>query len=315
MESPYPTTGGTMIEVQGLTKRFGDQTAVDGLTFSLRPGAVTGFLGANGAGKTTTLRLILGLERPTSGTALVGGRRFAEVESPMREVGALLDAGAVHGSRTARDHLRCLAASNRIPDSRVEEVLGLVGLEPVGGQRVRTFSLGMRQRLGIAGALLGDPKVVIFDEPVNGLDPQGVVWIRTLTRELAQEGKTVLISSHLMGEVARTADHILVIGRGKLLADAPAEELMREFSRYRVLVDGDNLGLLAARLRELGADVEFGLLGKLEAVGLTSSEIFKVAMAEGIVLSELTPQESSLEEVFMDLTKESVGFGAAKGDR
>ena len=220
----------TSIEVQGLTKEYGRRRAVDDLTFTVRPGRVTGFLGPNGAGKSTTLRLVLGLDRPTSGTATVGGRAYATLEDPLRTVGALLDAGAAHDSRTGRDHLRVLAASNRIPATRVDEVLARTGLTSVARHQVRTYSLGMRQRLGIAAALLGDPEVVLLDEPSNGLDPEGIIWIRELLRRLAGEGRTVLVSSHLMGETATFADHLVVLGRGRLLADTP----MRDFISARV---------------------------------------------------------------------------------
>ncbi|QHY95792.1 putative ABC transporter ATP-binding protein YbhF [Streptomyces sp. S4.7] len=216
-----------MIEVSDLTKRYGSTTAVDALSFAVAPGRVTGFLGPNGAGKSTTLRMLLALDRPTRGRALINGRPYGRLRDPLRTVGALLEASCVHGGRTARAHLRCLARTNRIPDSRVDEAIGMTGLDGVAGRRVKTFSLGMRQRLGIAAALLGDPGVLLLDEPVNGLDPEGIVWIRTLMRELAAEGRTVLVSSHLMSEAALTVDHVVVIGHGRLLAEGAVDEIVR----------------------------------------------------------------------------------------
>ena len=217
-----------MIEARGLTKRYGDSTAVDGVTFTVRPGVVTGFLGPNGAGKSTTMRMILGLDRPTAGTATVNGRAYARHRAPLHEVGALLDAKAVHGGRSARSHLLSLAATHGIPDRRVDEVLDMTGLTKAARKRVGRFSLGMGQRLGIAAALLGDPQTLIFDEPVNGLDPEGVLWVRTLLRSLAAEGRTVLLSSHLMTEMAMTADHLVILGRGRVLADAPTREIVEQ---------------------------------------------------------------------------------------
>ncbi|WP_405798926.1 ABC transporter ATP-binding protein [Streptomyces sp. NBC_01506] len=216
-----------MIEVSDLTKRYGSTTAVDALSFTVEPGRVTGFLGPNGAGKSTTLRMLLALDRPTHGRALIGGEPYGQLRDPLRAVGALLEASSVHGGRTARAHLRCLARTNRIPDSRVDDVIGMTGLDGVAGRRVKTFSLGMGQRLGIAAALLGDPGVLLLDEPVNGLDPEGIVWIRTLMRELAAEGRTVLVSSHLMSEAALTVDHVVVIGRGRLLAEGGVDDIVR----------------------------------------------------------------------------------------
>lgn len=240
----------TSIDVQDLTKEYGTTRAVDRLTFSVVPGRVTGFLGPNGAGKSTTMRLVLGLDRPTSGTATLGGRAYATLDEPLRHVGALLDAQAAHGSRTARDHLRVLAASNRLPERRVDEVLEEAGLASVARRRVRTYSLGMRQRLGIAAALLGDPPVVLLDEPSNGLDPEGIIWIRELMRRLAREGRTVLVSSHLMNETASFADHLVVLGRGRLLADTPMQEFIHARVDPRVRVrttDGAALRDLLAR--------------------------------------------------------------------
>ncbi|MFD1535816.1 ABC transporter ATP-binding protein [Nonomuraea guangzhouensis] len=297
-----------MIALEGLTKRYGGKTAVDGLTFTVEPGRVTGFFGPNGAGKSTTMRMILGLDRPDGGSVTVNGRDYVNVPLPMREVGALLDARALHGTRTARNHLRWLAHTNAIPDKRVDEVLRLVGLESVARKRSGTFSLGMGQRLGIAAALLGDPKVLLFDEPVNGLDPEGIKWIRELMRGLADEGRTVLVSSHLMSEMALTADHLVVIGRGRLIADVG----MREFVRHSsgVLVRADDQELLTARLIGAGASVEPGPEAALIVTGLAAGEIGKLAMEAGVALSELTPQRLSLEEAYMNLTRDSIEYQA-----
>ncbi|MEW9531881.1 ATP-binding cassette domain-containing protein [Microbispora sp. NPDC049125] len=300
-----------MIELRQLTKRYGDVTAVDGLSFDVRPGVVTGFLGPNGAGKTTTMRVMLGLDAPTSGTATVGGRRYADLPFPLTEVGALLDPHAVHPRRRAFDHLLFLAQSNGIGRGRIEEVLGLAGLADVAGRRPGEFSLGMKQRLGIATALLGDPPVVIFDEPVNGLDPEGIVWIRTLMRGLAAEGRTVLVSSHLMSEMALTADHLLVIGRGRLIADVGFEAFMRSRPSRGVLVRTPDAPELAVRLADAGAAVRQDGDGALVVTGMASAEIGKVAMVHGVVLHELTPHRVSLEEAYLDLTRDSVEFGQA----
>ncbi|MBC6460170.1 ATP-binding cassette domain-containing protein [Actinomadura sp. HBU206391] len=302
-----------MIELRGLTKRFGATSAVQDLTLTVEPGVVTGFLGPNGAGKTTTMRMILGLAAPTSGTVLVNGRRYADLPSPMREVGALLDARAVHGGRTAYAHLLCLAHSNGIARRRVDDVLGIVGLEKVAGKRIGAFSLGMSQRLGIAAALLGDPASLMFDEPVNGLDPEGVMWIRHLMRDLAREGRTVLVSSHLMTEMSLTADHLIVIGRGRLIANTGVEAFMRAHSRPSVRVRTSSAGALARLLTDAGAHVRPGEGDVLVVSDLDSTEIGKVAAAEGLVLSELTPQRSSLEEVFMELTRDCVEY-ATEGE-
>ncbi len=299
----------TGIEIAGLTKRYGGRTAVDGLTFTVEPGRVTGFLGPNGAGKSTTMRMILGLDRPDAGRVRVGGRPYVAAPWPMREVGALLDARAVHGSRTARDHLLWLAHSNALRTERVDEVLRLVGLDSVARQRAGTFSLGMSQRLGIAAALLGDPKVLLFDEPVNGLDPEGIKWIRELMRGLADDGRTVLVSSHLMSEMALTADHLVVIGRGRLIADVG----MREFVRHSsgVLVRADDRETLARHLGEAGGQVEPGADGALVVTGLDARQIGRVALEAGVVLSELTPQRLSLEEAYLRLTHDSLEFQGA----
>ncbi|MBG0831351.1 ATP-binding cassette domain-containing protein [Planomonospora sp. ID67723] len=302
-----------MIELRRLTKRHGHVTAVGDLSFDVRPGVVTGFLGPNGAGKTTTMRAILGLDAPTSGTATIRGRRYADLPVPMREVGALLDARAVHPRRSVFDHLLCLAQSNGIARSRVDEVLGLVGLVQAAGRRAGGLSLGMGQRLGLAAALLGDPAVLILDEPVNGLDPEGIVWIRTLMRDLAAEGRTVLVSSHLMSETALTADRLVIIGRGRLLADTGLEAFMRSHARESVLVRTPDAEELAHRLRDAGATVRPGAEGALAVTGMESAAIGKVAMVHGVVLHELTPHRTSLEEAYMELTRDSMEFGASEG--
>jgi ABC-2 type transport system ATP-binding protein len=304
-----------MIEARHLVKRYGSTMAVNDLSFSIRPGMVTGFLGPNGAGKTTTMRMILGLDAPTQGTVTVGGRSYRDLPAPMREVGALLDAKALHGGRRARDHLLCLARSNGIPGSRVDEVLAVVGLEDVARRRAKGFSLGMGQRLGIASALLGDPAVLIFDEPVNGLDPDGIHWVRTLMRELAAEGRTVLVSSHLMSEMALTADHLLVIGKGRLIADTSVDEFVRSSSGQSVHVRSPQAAELAARCREAGATVTGPNAGTdpdvIEITGMDSAEVGKLAAAHGITLFELIPVRASLEEAFMELTRDSVEYQAA----
>ena len=308
-----------MIEARNLVKRYGSTMAVDDLSFSIRPGMVTGFLGPNGAGKTTTMRLILGLDAPTQGSVTVGGRSYRDLPAPMREVGALLDARALHGGRRAFDHLLCLARSNGIPRSRVDEVLRIAGLESVAGRRAKGFSLGMGQRLGIASALLGDPAVLIFDEPVNGLDPDGIHWVRTLMRGLAAEGRTVLVSSHLMSEMALTADHLLVIGKGRLIADTSADEFVRSSSQRSVHVRSPQAAELAARCREAGATVAGPDAGTdpdvIEITGMDSAEVGRLAAAHGIALSELIPVKASLEEAFMELTRDSVEYQAAGATR
>ncbi|MFB7667394.1 ABC transporter ATP-binding protein [Kitasatospora sp. NPDC056138] len=297
-----------MIEVIELTKRFGRITAVDGLTFTVRPGRVTGFLGPNGSGKSTTLRAILGLERPDRGTALVNGRPYRTLHHPLHHVGALLDAGAVHPGRSARAHLTALAVAGRIDGRRVGEVLEQVGLGQVANERAGGFSLGMRQRLGIAGALLGDPPVVLFDEPVNGLDPEGILWIRHLMKSLAAEGRTVLVSSHLMSEMALTAGHLVVIGRGRLIADTGVEEFLAEHGKSQVHVRSPARHTLAGVLRERGATVEYEGSKTLVVTGLTVDEIGDLAARNNLPVHELTARQASLEEVFMDLTRDSVEF-------
>jgi len=308
-----------MIEARSLVKRYGSTVAVNDLSFSIRPGMVTGFLGPNGAGKTTTMRMILGLDAPTQGSVTVDGRSYRDLPAPMREVGALLDAKALHGGRRARDHLLCLAQSNGIPRSRVDEVLRIVGLEDVARRRAKGFSLGMSQRLGIASALLGDPAVLIFDEPVNGLDPDGIHWVRTLMRELAAEGRTVLVSSHLMSEMALTADHLLVIGKGRLIADTSVDEFVRSSSQQSVHVRSPQAAELAARCREARATVvgpdAATAPDVIEITGMDSAEVGRLAAAHGIVLFELIPVRASLEEAFMELTRDSVEYQAAGATR
>ncbi|MEU9195598.1 ABC transporter ATP-binding protein [Streptomyces hundungensis] len=292
----------TRIEVQELHKQYGRTRAVDGPTFTVEPGRVTGFLGPNGAGKSTTLRILLGLDRPTSGRALIGGRAYVDLAEPLREVGALLDAQAAHGSRTARAHLLALAVSNRIPRRRVEEVLEEAGLSAVAGRRIKTFSLGMRQRLGIAAALLGDPAVVILDEPSNGLDPEGIIRTRELMRALARDGRTVLVSSHLMNETASFADHLIVLGRGRLLADTSMRDFIDSRIRPRVRLRTTDDARLRTVLRDRGFDPvrEEGGVWTVEGAGL--DDIGPLAAREGIPILELTRKEASLEEAYLDLT-------------
>ncbi|WP_330236938.1 ATP-binding cassette domain-containing protein [Streptomyces sp. NBC_00566] len=300
----------TSIELRDLTKEYGDRRAVDRLTVTVRPGRVTGFLGPNGAGKSTTMRLVLGLDRPTSGTATLDGRRYAELRDPLRRVGALLDARAAHGSRTAHDHLLALAVSNRLPAARVGTVLERTGLASVARRRVRTFSLGMRQRLGIAAALLGDPEVILLDEPANGLDPEGIVWVRSLLRALAAEGRTVLVSSHLMGETAAFADHLVVLGRGRLLADTPVRDFIDARVRPRVRVrttDADALGALLARHGHEGERAADGTWTVRHAHG---DELGHLLAEAGLPVLELAAQEASLEEAYLDLTGAETEFTA-----
>jgi ABC-2 type transport system ATP-binding protein len=300
-----------MIELNRLTKRFGPVTAVDDLSFTVRPGQVTGFLGPNGAGKTTTMRIILGLDTPTSGTALVGGRRYRQIVRPLREVGSLLDATALHGGRTAYDHLLSVALSNGIGRSRVIKVLEITGLSAVARQRIRGFSLGMKQRLGIAAALLGEPPAFIFDEPVNGLDADGVRWIRLLLRQLATDGHTVLVSSHLMSEMALTADHLIIIGRGRLLADTPTGRLTKSSTRADVLVRSPRVTELAALLTASGAAVTAEDGSGLAVTGLDAPAIAGLAAQHGIAVHELVPRQPSLEQAYLDLTAASTEYRAA----
>ena len=297
-----------MIEARGLTKRYGEKLAVDDLSFVVRPGLVTGFLGPNGAGKSTTMRMLIGLDAPNAGVAKVAGKRYVEHRAPLREVGVLLEAKAIHTGRTARNHLLALAATTGISRRRVDEVIDLVGLTDVAGKRVGGFSLGMGQRLGIASALLGDPGVLILDEPVNGLDPEGILWIRNLLKGLAAEGRTIFVSSHLMSEVALTASQLIVIGRGRLLADVTVEELTRKAAGDRVRVRTTE----AARLRTLLAGEGVAISSHdddfLDVTGIDSVQIGLVAARAGIPLIELTPQRASLEEAFMEVTRESLDF-------
>ena len=297
-----------MITAHALTKRYGTTTAVDRLTFEVPPGAVTGFLGPNGSGKSTTMRMIMGLDNPDSGTALIDGRPYAELDWPIREVGALLDAKAFHPARTARNHLRWLAVSNDIPLGRVDEVLDQVGLTSVANRRAGKFSLGMGQRLGIAAALLGDPGVMLFDEPVNGLDPEGIRWVRHFLRGLAAEGRTVLVSSHLISEMSLTADRLVVIGRGRLIVETSVADFVSRSGGGAVkLVTPDSVGFTAA-LRVVGATVEPGDGDCLTVEGLTSPEIGDLAAREGLRIHELTPITASLEDAFMELTQDEVEY-------
>ncbi len=299
-----------MIEARGLTKRFGDKLAVDQLSFAVEPGRITGFLGPNGAGKTTTMRMILGLDRPTRGSVTVNGKDFRQLASPMREVGALLDADAVHGGRSAYNHLLCLAQANSLPRRRVGEVLELVGLTEVAGKRSKGFSLGMGQRLGIAAALLGDPAILMFDEPVNGLDPEGILWIRNLMKRLAGEGRTVFVSSHLMSEMENTADHLIVIGRGRLIADCSVADFIERNSVQAVRVRTPQPDALVAAIRRAGASVASAVGGAIVVQGLAADKIGDIAFENGVRLHELTAAHASLEEAFMELTAASVEFRA-----
>ena len=302
-----------MIEVFDLTKRYGDTVAVDNLSFAVRPGMVTGFLGPNGAGKSTTMRMILGLDRPTGGRALVNGREYRTFGNPLRHVGALIESDAFHPARSGRNHLRVAARTNGIPLSRVDELLEEVGLAAVGGRRVKDYSLGMRQRLGIAAALLGDPEVLLFDEPVNGLDVDGVRWIRGLFRDLAAEGRTVLVSSHLMGEMQQTADHLLVIGRGELVADASTRDLLSQSGHRAVRVRSSDLQGLRRCLTAPGVELEQLEDGSLLVSGMTIEQIGTAARLADLTLHELTELPSSLEQAFLQLTAHSLDHAAAAG--
>ncbi|PXY31602.1 ABC transporter ATP-binding protein [Prauserella muralis] len=298
-----------MIEAQGLTKRYGKTLAVDDLTFSVTPGRVTGFLGPNGAGKSTTMRMILGLDNPTSGQVRIGGKRYSELHHPLRTVGALLDAKWVHPNRSARAHLTWMARSNKLPLRRVDEVLDLVGLSSVAGKRAGGFSLGMSQRLGIAGALLGDPEVLLFDEPVNGLDPEGILWIRKFMHRLADEGRTVFVSSHLLSEMALTASELVVIGKGKLISQSSTEEFVARATDSTVKVRSPQLEALREALERASAQVEPAEDG-LVVSGMDSAKIGEIAMQQGAVLHELSPQRGSLEQAFMQITGDSVEYHA-----
>jgi ABC-2 type transport system ATP-binding protein len=301
-----------VIRASSLTKRYGSTVAVDDLSFDVLPGQVTGFLGPNGSGKSTTMRLIMGLDGPDAGTVTVNGRRFRDLPWPLHEVGALLESKAIHPGRSAYNHLWMLAQTNGIRRARVDEVLDLVGLTDVARRRAGKFSLGMTQRLGIAAALLGDPEVLLFDEPVNGLDPEGILWVRTLLRRLAGEGRTVFVSSHLMSEMALTAEHVVVIGRGRLIADEPVAELLAQGSGGLVRVRTPEVERFSGLLVSRGASVEPGADGAFAVRGLSAEAIGDLAADEGVRLHELTPLTASLEEAFMDLTRESVEFHGAE---
>jgi ABC-2 type transport system ATP-binding protein len=300
-----------VIEARGLTKDYGKKRAVDGLSFSVRPGVVTGFLGPNGSGKSTTMRLILGLDAPTAGDVTVNGRHYREHASPLHEVGALLEARSLHTGRSAFNHLLALAQTHGIPRQRVHDLVDLVGLHDVASKRAGQFSLGMSQRLGIATALLGDPATLLLDEPANGLDPEGIHWIRNLLKQLAADGRTVFVSSHVMSEMALTADHLIVIGRGKLIADASVDEFVERASGKVALVRSPELERLRGALAGPGVTFEAGERGALEVHGLSAEQIGDAAAAHGIALHELTPLQASLEEAFMNLTRDEIEFGAS----
>jgi ABC-2 type transport system ATP-binding protein len=302
-----------VIKIDHLTKRYGDTLAVDDLDFEVKPGVVTGFLGPNGSGKSTTMRIVLGLDHATKGRATVNGTRFCDLKDPIREVGALLDAKAVHPGRTARNHLRALAVSNQIKKARVDEVLDFVGISAVADKKVGTYSLGMSQRLGIAGALLGDPGILLFDEPVNGLDPEGIRWIREFFRTLANEGRTVFVSSHLMSEMAVSADEIIVIGRGRFITSGSVDDLTKN-AQGTVLARASDHDKLAAVIASNHGTVHDANDDGLTVSGLTSDQVGRMAFEAGITIFELTPQRASLEEVFMDLTAGAVEFGMQKSD-
>jgi ABC-2 type transport system ATP-binding protein len=297
-----------VIEVDRLTKHFGQVRAVADLTFTVRAGHVTGFLGPSGAGKSTTMRIILGLDAPTSGTALVGGRRYSGIVRPLREVGSLLDPNAVHGGHTAWAHLLAIARSNGIGRRRVAEMLQLTGLDAVAGRRLKGYSLGMKQRLGIATALLGDPGVLLFDEPVNGLDTEGILWVRELLKHLAGQGRTVFVSSHLMSEMALTADHLIIIGRGRLLADTPTEQFVESNARRDVLVRSPRAAELAELLIGQGAAVDRQRDGALAVTAMSAPAIGDVAAEHGISVHELVPRHASLEDAYLDITKDSTEY-------
>ena len=297
-----------MITATALSKTYGDKKAVDQLTFTVRPGIVTGFLGPNGAGKSTTMRMILGLDRPSGGSVTVNGKRYADLPAPLHEVGALLEARSVHTGRSAFDHLLALAATHGISRRRVQQVVDLVGLGEVAGKRAGGFSLGMGQRLGIASTLLGDPGILLLDEPVNGLDPDGILWIRNLLKSLAAEGRTVFVSSHLMTEMALTADHLIVIGKGRLIADQPLSELIGGVADAGVLVRSPQAARLSETLGSSGVTVTSREPGLLLVSGLTPVQIGDAALAAGIAIHELTPQRASLEDAFMALTNDSVEY-------
>ncbi|MCL1899400.1 MAG: ABC transporter ATP-binding protein [Promicromonosporaceae bacterium] len=308
-----------MIEARNLTKKYGDKLAVDHINFKVNPGMVTGFLGPNGAGKSTTMRMIMGLDRPTDGTVYVNGLPYAKHVSPMTEVGALLEARAIHPGRSAYQHLKVLAATHSLPTSRIDEVIALTGLESVADKRVGGFSLGMGQRLGIASALLGNPSTLILDEPVNGLDPEGVAWVRNLCRYLAGQGRTVFLSSHLMSEMAQTADHLIVIGRGKILADMSVEQFVETGTKRYVRVATPNAAALAQAVTNAGGravtpggtpagSAVDGAVAHLEVSGLDAPAVGELALTNGVVLHELTPISSTLEEAYMEMTADSLEY-------
>ena len=303
-----------MIEVAAVTKRYGEKVAVRDLTFKVRPGIVTGFLGPNGSGKSTTMRLILGLDAPNSGHTLVNGKPYREHAAPMHEAGALLEARSVHTGRSAYNHLLALAQTHGIGRARVSELIEMVGLQEVAGKRAGGFSLGMGQRLGIASALLGDPHTVLLDEPVNGLDPEGIQWVRNLLKKLASEGRTVFVSSHLMSEMALTAEHLVVIGRGQLIADTGVEEFVRGASKRSVRVRSPQASRLAELIAAAEVTIEAAEPSVIEVNGLDSEQIGTIATENGIVLYELTPQQASLEEAFMELTGDALEFQAHSPD-
>jgi ABC-2 type transport system ATP-binding protein len=303
-----------MIEVTDLTKTFGSTTAVDHVSFTVRPGMVTGFLGPNGAGKSTTMRMIVGLNRPTTGEARVNGVAYRQLRDPLRQVGILLDAKAVHTGRSARDHLAAMGATHGIGRKRVDEVIGLTGLQSVARKRVGGFSLGMGQRLGIAAALLGDPQVLILDEPVNGLDPEGVVWVRTLARHLAGEGRTVFLSSHLMSEMAQTADHIIVLGRGRVIADAPVAEIVAQATGGSVRVRTPQADALVAAITAEGGAAAPDQDGALVVTGIGAPRIGELAAGAGVVLHELSPVAASLEQAYLELTQGEVQYASGPAD-
>jgi ABC-2 type transport system ATP-binding protein len=302
-----------MIVTRGLTKRYGSTVAVDGLDFTVSPGAVTGFLGPNGSGKSTTMRMIMGLDLPDAGTATVNGLLYDELRWPLREVGALLDAKAFHPGRTARNHLRCLAASNDITEARIDEVLDIVGLTSVADKRAGKFSLGMGQRLGIAGALLGDPGTLLFDEPVNGLDPEGIRWVRHLLRGLAAEGRTVFVSSHLISEMALTAEHLVVIGRGNLIAETSVAEFSAQYQSEAVRVLTPTPQLLVTALTQAGLRPSVEDDGAIVVAGLPAAQVGEIAAGASLTLHELTPVRASLEDAFMELTADTVEYRAHDG--
>ncbi len=302
-----------MIEARSLTKKYGQLTAVDALSFSVEPGMVTGFLGPNGAGKSTTMRMILGLDRPSSGSVTIGGRLYGELDNPLHMIGALLDARWVHPNRSARNHLSAMAALAGLPDARVDEVLDMVGLSAVANKRAGAFSLGMSQRLGIAGALLGDPDVLMFDEPVNGLDPEGIVWIRTLMQGLARDGRTVLVSSHLLSEMAVTAEHLIVIGRGALIADCSTQEFLDLAVNAGVVLRTRDSALVLPELRSAGLEVHSDGPDTYLITGaeITTDRVGYLAAGVGAVIQELSLRRASLEEAFMELTADSVQYSAS----